>query len=220
MRFRTFFIVLFLIFASFSAGACQTANRGPATEAAAQYNWFKVTDKAEYKPGYNYPLYSIKNKLWAFHAEDIFSSADEGRTWVKARLPSIRRSLYEAHYARFGDAVYAFGRNSGNYEKMSFMPVVSRTADFAEWEVLSEKSNLPGRIFVDIVEFKGKLWLLGGFDGKDYYSDVWNSADGITWTRVTEKAPWEARNTYNRVVGFWRQTVADRRRKDRPASSR
>jgi hypothetical protein len=203
--------ILILIFVSIAcciAGACQSAaSSNPANfsnpaNPSGDYKWIQVTDKAAYKPGYNYPLYSIKNKLWAFHAEEIFSSADDGKTWTKSKLPSIRRNLYEAQYARFGDAVYAFGRNSGNYEKMNFKPVVSRTADFEKWEVLTERSNLPGRIFMDIVEFKGKLWMLGGFDGKNYYNDVWNSADGVTWTRVAEKTPWEARNTYNRVVIF------------------
>ncbi len=207
---RYILLLIFVVIACCAAGACRsaesrssdTAPNAEPTQTSAKYEWVKVTDKAEYKVGYNYPLYSIQNKLWAFHAEEIFSSADEGKTWARSKLPSIRRDVYQAQYVRSGDAVYAFGRHSGNYEKMNFSPLVSRTTDFENWEVLSEKSDLPARIFAAVVEFKGKFWLLGGFDTKNYYNDVWNSADGVTWTRVTEKAPWEARNTYDRVLVF------------------
>jgi hypothetical protein len=199
---RNILLFIFATVACCLAGACQTTESRNPANTSAQYEWVKVTDQAEYKTGYNYPLYSIKNKLWAFHTEEIFSSADDGKTWARSRLPSIRRDIYQAQYAKFGDAVYAFGRHSGNYEKMNFKPVVSRTTDFEKWEVLSEKSNLPNRIFADVVEFNGKFWLLGGFDTRNYYNDVWNSTDGISWTRVTEKAPWEARNTYGRVIVF------------------
>lgn len=207
---QKFFTFVLIVTASSFGGSCQSTGSSTAanltnaqanTTAPNQYRWVQATDKAGYKVGYNYPLYSIKNKLWAFHAEEIFSSPD-GKTWTRSGLPSIRRDAYEAQYAKFGDAVYAFGRHSGNYEKMTFKPVVSRTTDFEKWEVLSEKSNLPGRIFADIVEFRGKLWLLGGFDTKNYYNDVWNSTDGVTWTRVAEKSPWAERNTYNRVLVF------------------
>lgn len=210
MRYTGKFMLTFVLLTNLTlVGACQTAppqttasNLATQQNKSYDYKWIEVTKNAEYKTGYNYPLYSLKNKIWAFHSEEIFSSADEGKTWQKEKLPSIRRDIYQSHYVRFGDAIYAFGRNTGNYERMNFQPVVSRTTDFKKWEVLSEKSNIPGRIFIDIVQFKGKLWLLGGSDSKAYFNDIWNSADGITWTRVVEKAPWAERNTYGKVLVF------------------
>ena len=35
---------------------------------------------------------------------------------------------------------------------------------------------------------------MGGFDGKKYHNDIWNSADGVKWTRVVENAGWSPRN--------------------------
>lgn len=209
--FQKTFVTVFIIVLSCIFGACQSiqsqnaANNNARNNSAARsldtYKWVQVAGQAGYKVGYNYPLYSIKDKLWAFHAEEIFSSPD-GKAWTKAKLPSMRRDVYQSQYAKFGDAIYAFGRNTGNYEKMTFEPAVFRTTDMETWEILSVRSNLPARIFFDVVEFKGKLWLLGGFDTKNYYNDVWNSADGVTWTRVVEKAPWSERNTYGKILVF------------------
>src|ERR1044072_6891687 len=105
------FAAFLLIFVSSLNGACQAPRGGaetavnapPASAGSQNYKWTQVTGKAEYKVGYNYPLYSIKNKLWAFHAEEIFSSADDGKTWARSNLPSIRRDVYQAQYAKFGD---------------------------------------------------------------------------------------------------------------------
>ena len=50
-------------------------------------------------------------------------------------------------------------------------------------------------MFYAAAVFQGTIWLLGGYDGKAYYNDVWQSADGVHWNRVLEHAPWSARNT-------------------------
>ncbi|MBK9156470.1 MAG: hypothetical protein IPM25_20065 [Chloracidobacterium sp.] len=42
--------------------------------------------------------------------------------------------------------------------------------------------------------FDNKMWMLGGFDGSRYHNDVWNSADGVVWQRVTESVEWSPRN--------------------------
>jgi hypothetical protein len=38
------------------------------------------------------------------------------------------------------------------------------------------------------------MWLTGGFDGKNYYNDVWNSTDGVHWRKVAEHSAWSERN--------------------------
>jgi hypothetical protein len=107
----------------------------------------------------------------------------------------MRKNIYQSDYVLFNNAVYALGDNTGNYERMTFRPIVRRTTDFRTWKVLSQKSNLPSRIFRGVVVFENKIWLLGGYDGKNYYNDVWNSSDGITWTRVIEHAAWSPRTS-------------------------
>ena len=54
----------------------------------------------------------------------------------------------------------------------------------------------PRGVICGAVVFQGKMWVVGGgtYGSPNYlYNDVWNSSDGLNWTRVTAKAPWEAR---------------------------
>ena len=41
--------------------------------------------------------------------------------------------------------------------------------------------------------FDEKIWVIGGTDTNDFYSDVWSSSDGITWTQHTADADFSDR---------------------------
>ena len=44
------------------------------------------------------------------------------------------------------------------------------------------------------VVFDGKMWLFGGDDlSSTLNNEVWSSEDGVTWTQVTDAAPWPPR---------------------------
>lgn len=161
---------------------------------ASNYAWNEVTANAAFPQSYGFPVFVVGEKMFAFHQEAIWKSAD-GANWTKIDLPSIRRDAYATRYVQFNDAVYAFGQNQGNYlDGIKFGSTVRRTTDFKRWETLAEKSNFPNRVFYGTFVFGGKIWLIGGYDGKNYFNDVWNSADGVRWTRVVERAAWSPRN--------------------------
>ena len=57
------------------------------------------------------------------------------------------------------------------------------------------------------VVFQDRVWILGGgtYDTpvtptRQFYNDVWSSADGIRWTRHLEAAPWEPRQYHDVAV--------------------
>jgi hypothetical protein len=135
----------------------------------------------------------------AFLGQGVWESTD-GANWNKTQLEPLRQDVYRTQYVHFGDAIYALGDNRGNYERMFFGSKVRRTRDFKTWEVVAERTSLPGRIFPGLIVFRGKIWLLGGYDGRQNYDDVWNSTDGAAWTRVVEHAGWTPRNSPSLVV--------------------
>lgn len=197
---RKLSLVVFVLAGSLTANACSVAqdsaasNESPAVQTVSPYSWVRVTESAAYPVGYNYPVFVAGNRMWAFHFDNVWHSND-ARNWTKAKLPSVRHNAYESRYIQFNNSVYALGQNEGNYvDGIKFSSIVRRTTDFERWEVLAEKSNFPNRVFYGSVVFNDKIWLLGGFDGKNYYNDVWNSSDGVRWTRVLDKAAWSPRN--------------------------
>ena len=186
------FILIFIAF-SHAAFACHPDS--------ADYVWNEVTSKAGFPEGYGFPVFVTGDRMLAFHHEAVWSSID-GAIWTKTELPSVRHDAYEARYVQFSGAVYALGQNQGNYVTgIRFSSIVRQTIDFKRWEMLAERSDLPNRVFYGSIVFGGKIWLLGGYDGKNYYNDIWNSTDGVRWRKVVEHAGWSPRNA-GRLVEF------------------
>lgn len=180
------FILMFVCLYGSTVFGCQPTKT--------EYVWNEVTSQAAFPQGYGYPVFAANERMFAFHHEGVWNSAD-GANWTKTDLPSIRPDAYATRYVQFDNAVYALGRNQGNYlDGIKFGSAVRRTTDFKRWETLAEKSNLPDRVFHGSIVFGGKIWLMGGYDGKNYHNDIWNSADGIRWTRVVSRAAWSPRN--------------------------
>ncbi len=178
--------------------ACNTGDIGGSfsnsalSAPAKQYSWTKVTDGASFPGAYNFPVFTVHEQIWAFHHQGSWYSTD-GRAWTKTELPVSGLNSGYQKYVLFNDAVYALGTMEGNYSNMRLGSRIVRTSDLKHWEVLAETSELPARVFYGAVVFNNKIWLMGGFDGKNYYHDVWNSQDAVHWTRIAERTAWSPR---------------------------
>lgn len=185
--------------------ACLTASLSaavacPATPVApAPYTWRVVADSAAFPGAYNFPVFPVGSAMWAFHPQGNWSSTD-GRRWVRSPLPPSGLNSGYQKYVVLHDAVYALGTMTGNYLDLHLTSRIQRTRDFKTWEVIAPTSNLPARVFYGAVTFRDRVWLLGGYDGRTYYHDVWSSPDAVHWTRETADAGWSARNVAVAVV--------------------
>jgi hypothetical protein len=187
---KTFLAVLIF---SLSVSAClQSQARTDA------YVWQNVTEKAEFPQGYNYPVFVLKGEMLALNHGGWLSR--DGKNWMKTALSESGLNPAYQKYVQLGDAIYALGAIEGNYLNFKISTKILRTRDGRSWETLAERSNLPERIFYGAVAFRDKIWLVGGYDGKRYYNDVWNSSDGVNWTCATEKTEWSQRNAPRIIV--------------------
>jgi hypothetical protein len=175
---------LFLVLAAFCAG-----EYAPPVE----HTWINVTPAASFPQSYNYPVFVINGRMVALNNGAWIST--DGRNWTRTELPDSGLNSAYQKYALIDGAIYALGKLDGNYERFSITPTILRTRDLKTWETLAERSNLPQRIFYGAAVFDNKIWIVGGYDGNRYHNDVWNSADGVNWVRVTESAAWSPRNT-------------------------
>jgi hypothetical protein len=137
-------------------------------------------------------MFAINNGGWL---------SKDGKNWTKTTLPESGLNSAYQKFVQFNGAVYALGSLRGNYLDFKISTKIRRTRDGKRWETLAGKSNLPERIFYGAAAFKDKIWLVGGFDGRRYYNDVWNSSDGVNWRRAAEKTGWSARNA-TRIIVF------------------
>jgi len=76
-----------------------------------------------------------------------------------------------------------------------------------QWTKVTEQAPFAARDGAGALVFKGKMWLLGGWNPGDRRhfpkicnSEVWSSTDGKAWTLEILQAPWEGRHTAGYVV--------------------
>jgi hypothetical protein len=186
--------VLFAIVSiSVSVSACANSE-----QTAKQYVWEKVTDAASYPQGYNYPVFVLNGEMLAINNGGWISK--DGKTWTKTNLrPTGLNSGYQK-YVQLNDGVYALGSIRGNYQDFTITTNVLRTRDGKTWETIARQTNLPERIFYSAAVFKNQIWLVGGYDGKSYFNDVWNSEDAVNWRRATDSAAWSPRQSAAVIV--------------------
>jgi hypothetical protein len=122
---------------------------------------------------------------------DVWSSSD-GANWTQVKL-----------YTGQGTSGTASALRQWPQNTVGTMPALGqlpqRTAGLSEWS--------PRGVICGAVVFNGQMWLIGGgvygtpSTPGALYNDVWNSTDGVTWTRVTYHAPWNPR-IYHDITVF------------------
>jgi hypothetical protein len=180
---------------------------------------FDVTRDWEGRHTAGYAAY--KDKLWIIggdvnqghYQNDVWNSGD-GKTWSlvnKERpVPWGPRAL---HYtAVFKDRIWVLGGQT--------MPAFSKsdeifyrdawtTTDGLAWEKLSPEEPCwsPRGMIGGSAVHRDRLWVLGGgtYDTpttptRNYYNDVWSTADGLHWTRHAESTPWAPRQYHDVAV--------------------
>jgi hypothetical protein len=187
-------VILFICLCSVAMG-CAVNQKVSAKSA---YVWNEVTGQAQFPQSYNYPVFIVNGEMLALNQGGWLSK--DGKNWAKTNLSESGLNSAYQKYVQFKGAIYSLGAMSGNYEKFTINTKILRTTDGKTWETVAEKSSLPQRVFYGLTVFKDKIWLIGGFDGKKYYNDIWNSNDGENWTRVAEKANFSERNISKIIV--------------------
>lgn len=159
--------------------------------------------------------FAFGDKLWimggwfdSFEAppRDVWSSSD-GMKWheVTKEAPWIHSDL--PMNLTFGDSMWIMGGwYKGRLPGHSASNQVWKSKDGKTWDQVTPSAGWSPRIAAAAVEFRGKMWILGGTE--NYYfgddsslkNDVWSSADGKTWTRETEHAGWSPRAYHQAAV--------------------
>jgi hypothetical protein len=88
---------------------------------------------------------------------------------------------------QLGNYFYSFGGWTDNGGAVTYNDVYRSSANMSTWEKVQNAPWHPRHVF-GCVKKDGKVWVLGG-DNLDNSWDVWNSADGINWTKIGTTNP-------------------------------
>jgi len=154
---------------------------------------------------------------------DVWTSADGGATWKRLLASGkagvwAPRAYFQA--VRRGNEMFVLGGQDYQVRPVpcppgipgcppfasssQFFSDVWKSRDGVRWTRLTADAGWAGRAGLSAAVLNGEIYVLGGSRNDDaaviggppkriYYNDVWKSADGRRWTRVTAKAPWAPR---------------------------
>jgi hypothetical protein len=199
---KYFFLLSFFVFCVCS---CQSNSNGQTKTNKAvvadtsKYVWTKLLDSAAWKKSYNFQLFTHKDTLWVFHHDGTWYS-ENGTTWKKSQLTNTIFNHAFLDYVQFQESILGLGHFEGNIEQYNFKPEIYQTTDYKNWITVSKQSNLPERFFYHPFVFNNKIWIIGGEDKNSRYSDIWNSPDGIYWTKQKENLPFGKRSNSQVVL--------------------
>lgn len=178
-------------------------------------DWLKVSGSAGWRPRDSSGELVFNDRLWILGGwfdsysappRDVWSSAD-GQEWtlVTAEAPWKYSDLPMT--ISFRDRMWLMGGwYNGRLEGHGATSEVWSSRDGAEWKQETPAAGWSPRLAAGIVEFRGRMWILGGTE--NYYfgdqsglkNDTWSSEDGVHWRQETADAGWAPRAYHQAVV--------------------
>ena len=178
-------------------------------------DWIRETPAAPWQARDSQGETVFRGRMWIFGGwfnsfaappRDVWSSPD-GRAWdrVTADAPWPHSDLPMS--LTFRNRMWMMGGwYNGRLPGHSASNAVWSSADGANWKQETPAAAWSPRLAAAVVEFKGRIWLLGGTE--NYYfgdknsvkNDVWSTSDGRNWTLATARAPWAPRAYHQAVV--------------------
>lgn len=161
----------FVICLGFAAGLF-ALRAAAADDAVPQYEWVEVTAKAPFAPRDGAGALTFGGRMWFLGGWNPHD---------KKHFPRICNNEVWSS----ADGAAWFLEKPNTFLDDTFDPA-------ADWE---------GRHTAGYAVFQDKMWIIGGDCNQHHYqNDVWNSADGKTWNRVTAEVAWAPRALHYTVV--------------------
>ena len=166
-------------------------------------NWTRAGEIAASRSGVDIPIaFVFRDRMWVSDADGILYVSADGADWSVATDRAPWKGRGAAGGVAFHDRVWVLGGAGGG----RFFNDVWSSADGRNWTLEVEKAPWSRRTIHNTpLVLDDKMWIIGGAATGDYYpyrpyNDVWCSADGRDWRRVTDQAPWPGRTWGSTVV--------------------
>lgn len=178
-------------------------------------DWVRVTEHAGWQARDSQGELIYKDRLWIFGGwfqsfeappRDVWSSAD-GKTWgLVTKVAPWKHSDLPMTVVHNDRMWLMGGWYNGRLPGHEAGNQVWSSTDGVAWELTAPNAEWTPRLAAGLVQFKGRMWLLGGTenyyfgDAKSLKNDVWSSADGKTWELATASAGWSPRAYHQAAV--------------------
>jgi len=191
------------------------------------YRWVNVTMEAAWAPRDGAGALVYEGKMWLLGGwnpgdkvhfpricnNEVWSSAD-GADWKLVKPNTFLDESFDpasdwegrhtAGYVVHEGKMWIVG---GDANQRHYQNDVWNSTDGARWTLVTDEVPWAPRVLHCTIAFQGKIWVLGGqtlpqfapWPEVIFYDDIWNTTDGVNWTKVTPQEPhWCPRG----MIGF------------------
>lgn len=142
------------------------------------------------------PGHSATSSVW---------SSTDGKNWKQETEAAGWSPRLAAATVVFKDRLWILGGTENYYfgDESSLKNDVWSTSNGRDWEQMTADAGWAPRSYHQAAVLNDRIYVFGGGNYvPEYvgYNDVWSSADGVTWRRETEAAPWRARLWFSAVT--------------------
>jgi hypothetical protein len=203
--------------AAAASGGVATLLEPPLRACAAEtpekrYRWERVADRTAFAPRDGAGALTFRGRMWLLGGwnpgdkthfpkicnSEVWSSAD-GASW-KLETAAPWEPRHTAGYAVHDNKMWIVG---GDASQGHYQNDVWNSPDGVHWTKLSDRVPWSDRVLHHTLVFgvfSKKIWVMGGQrlpqfapGAEAIFNDVWNTADGIHWTRIAAQSPWAPR---------------------------
>ena len=160
---------------------CESLNGQGGNRGIRRGRWFTKT---------KFPILGAGSDSFQSGPADVWRSPD-GKTWKLVTENAAWKHSDLPMTLVFKNKMWLMGGwFNGRLPDLSARKEVWWWTDGAKWEQATPHAGWSPRIAAAVVEFKGRMWIIGGTE--DYYfgdeksikNDVWSSADGKEWKQA------------------------------------
>ena len=178
-------------------------------------NWIQEVVAAPWSSRHTHGCVVYQDKIWLMSgdgAADVWNSSD-GVNWSLVTNNPPWGKRYAPYVTVFNNEMYYMGGLSywdinGNidYSITRGFNDVWKSTDGINWTLVLLNAPWPERGLIHgRVIFDNKMWIMGGgiknlSTGDISFNDIWYTSDGVSWTKVTDNAPWQKRNHFSVAV--------------------
>ncbi len=178
--------------------------------------WTRVTKEAAWECG-DLPMTVVfRGRMWLMggwfngrlpghRASSAVWASGDGATWERVTAAAGWSPRLAAGAVVFRGRMWILGGTEDYYfgDERSLRNDVWSSADGRRWTRETAAAGWSPRAYHAAVVHRGKIWVLGGGNYTPRYqalNDVWCSADGVAWERVSGGAAWHPRIWFSAVV--------------------
>lgn len=161
--------------------------------------WTRIATNFPFRFSGSNSIVKFKDRIVSVSRDKIYVS-ENGKDWTVLNDNAPFTKRIDHAVATLNDRLFVIGGRSNTPLGDAWS-----SSDGKTWDRMCSLCPFGARYGLSAIEFKGVLWVIGGIQENENYSefgtaDVWSSTDGKKWKRVVDIAPFGVLSSQSLII--------------------